>query len=166
MGKDTWRVQYMMERVDFHPLKAEYLDQILEIEQMSFPTPWSKQAFLSELQQNSLAYYCVCVLNEKIIGYGGMWIVIDEAHITNVAVHPDYRGKKVGEAMMLHLIGQALIKGAYRMTLEVRPSNFSAQKLYHRMGFEAVGRRRGYYTDTKEDAIIMWKTLIEGSNYN
>lgn len=152
----------MMERVDFLPLRVENLDRILEIEQLSFPTPWSKQAFLSELQQNSLAYYCVCVLDEKIIGYGGMWIVIDEAHITNVAIHPDYRGKKIGEAMMLHLIAQALIKGAFKMTLEVRPSNLSAQKLYRRMGFEAVGRRKGYYTDTKEDAIIMWKTLIEG----
>jgi len=162
MGRDTWRVQYMMGQVDFLPLEAEYLDDILEIEQVSFPTPWSKQAFLSELQQNSLAYYCVCMLNEKIIGYGGMWIIIDEAHITNVAVHPDYRRKKVGEALMLHLIAQALIKGALRMTLEVRPSNISAQKLYQRMGFEAAGRRRGYYTDTKEDAIIMWKTLIEG----
>ncbi|MEL7566080.1 MAG: ribosomal protein S18-alanine N-acetyltransferase [Dehalobacterium sp.] len=150
-----------MGQVRFLPLEAEYLDQILEIEQVSFPTPWSKQAFLSELQQNSLAYYCVGMLNEKIIGYGGMWIIIDEAHITNVAVHPDYRGKKVGEALMLHLIAQALIKGALRMTLEVRPSNIAAQSLYQRMGFEAVGRRRGYYTDTKEDAIIMWKTLIE-----
>lgn len=96
MGKDTWRVRYMMDQVDFFPLKAEYVDRILEIEQLSFPTPWSKKAFLSEVEQNSLAYYCVCMSNEKIIGYGGMWLIIDEAHITNVAVHPDFRGKKWG----------------------------------------------------------------------
>lgn len=152
----------MMDQVDFFPLKAEYIDQILEIEKVSFPTPWSKKAFLSEVEQNSLAYYCVCMSNEKIIGYGGMWLIIDEAHITNVAVQPDFRGKKVGEAIMLHLIAQALIKGAFRMTLEVRLSNIRAQALYHKLGFEAAGRRKGYYTDTKEDAIIMWKTLIEG----
>lgn len=168
MGKDLRRVSYMMEleQIDFLPLKEENLEELLKIERVSFPTPWSKQAFLSEINQNSLAYYCICLYHDQIIGYGGMWIIIDEAHVTNVAVHPDFRGQKVGEAIMMHLMGMALIKGAYRMTLEVRPSNFSAQKLYQRIGFKAVGRRKGYYTDTKEDAIIMWKTLIENQNVN
>lgn len=161
MGKEAWSVRQMMEQLGFYPLEAAYLDQILKIERVSFPTPWSKQAFLSELQQNSLAYYCAARSGEQVIGYGGMWIIVDEAHVTNVAVHPDYRGRKVGEAIMLHLITQALMKGALRMTLEVRPSNLPAQKLYQRMGFEAAGRRKGYYTDTNEDAIIMWKTLIK-----
>jgi len=156
----------MMDQVSFLPLKAEYLDQILEIEKTSFPTPWSRQSFLSELRDNSMAYYCVCMLGEKVIGYGGMWIILDEAHITNVAVHPEYRGKRIGEGIILHLTSQALMKGAFRMTLEVRPSNFSAIKLYKRMGFEAAGRRKGYYTDTKEDAIIMWKTLISCQSNN
>lgn len=151
----------MIEQLEFFPLKAEDVDQIVEIEQVSFPTPWSKKAFLSEVEQNSLAHYYVCVFDGKIIGYGGMWLILDEAHITNVAVHPDFRGKKVGKAIMLHLIAQALIKGIFRMTLEVRTSNSKAQNLYQKLGFESAGRRKGYYTDTKEDAIIMWKTLIE-----
>ncbi|MGI6683960.1 MAG: ribosomal protein S18-alanine N-acetyltransferase [Bacillota bacterium] len=149
-----------MDRVVFLPLREECLNQVLEIEQVSFPTPWSRQSFLGELNDNAMAYYCVAMLDERVIGYGGMWLILDEAHITNVAVHPDYRGKRIGEGIMIHLMKQALIQGAYRMTLEVRPSNLSAIKLYQRMGFEAAGRRKGYYTDTKEDAIIMWKTLL------
>jgi len=150
----------MMEGIQFLPLKEEHLDQILKIEQVSFPTPWSRHSFMSEIKDNSLAYYCACMLDETVIGYGGMWIILDEAHVTNVAVHPAYRGKRIGEGIMLHLITKALAQGAYRMTLEVRPSNLPARKLYQRLGFETVGRRKGYYTDTKEDAIIMWKTLI------
>ncbi|ATW25569.1 ribosomal protein S18-alanine N-acetyltransferase [Candidatus Formimonas warabiya] len=151
----------MIDEIVFYPLKSEHLDQVLEIEQVSFPTPWSKQSFTSELLENALAYYCGCFLDGKLIGYGGMWVIIDEAHITNIAVHPYYRGKRVGEAVIFHLMAQAMAKGAYKMTLEVRPSNISAQKLYLRLGFNAVGRRKGYYTDTKEDAIIMWKDLID-----
>ncbi|WP_338031985.1 ribosomal protein S18-alanine N-acetyltransferase [Dehalobacterium formicoaceticum] len=151
----------MMMDIDFVPLQEEDLEQVIKIEQCSFPTPWSKQAFISEIYDNSLSYYCVGKLDGQVITYGGMWIIIDEAHVTNIAVHPDYRGRKIGENLLLHLIVQGIMRGALRMTLEVRPSNLSAQKLYQRMGFEAAGLRRGYYTDTKEDAIIMWKTLVE-----
>jgi ribosomal-protein-alanine N-acetyltransferase len=150
----------MIGQLKYVPLRAEYLDQVLEIERVSFPTPWSKQSFLSELHDNSMAYYIVCMLDEKVIGYGGMWIILDEAHITNVAVHPEHRGKRIGQGIIFYLISKALSLGVCRMTLEVRPSNLSAIKLYQRMGFQAAGRRKGYYTDTKEDAIIMWKTLI------
>jgi len=148
------------EKFHLAPLKPGHLDQVLKIERVSFPTPWSREAFLSELLQNSLAHYFTCFCGDELIGYGGMWIIVDEAHITNVAVHPDYRGQRVGEIIMLHLMAQAMERGAYKMTLEVRPSNLSAQNLYNRLGFEAVGRRKGYYTDTHEDAIIMWRNLI------
>lgn len=150
-----------MENMIFLPLQATYLDEILKIEQVSFPTPWSKQAFLSEINDNALAYYWVSVLNDLIIGYGGMWIILDEAHVTNVAVHPGFRGRGVGRGIMTHLIGQALVLGAFKMTLEVRPSNLAAFHLYEKMGFNIAGRRKGYYTDTKEDGIIMWKTLLD-----
>ncbi|RYD03254.1 hypothetical protein N752_20700 [Desulforamulus aquiferis] len=85
-----------------------------------------------------------------------MWLVLDEAHITNVAVHPEYRGKSIGEALMLEMIQQAIIRGAVRMTLEVRPSNMAARELYKKLGFKEKGLRKKYYTDTNEDAIIMW----------
>ncbi|MDD4753636.1 MAG: ribosomal protein S18-alanine N-acetyltransferase, partial [Desulfitobacteriaceae bacterium] len=137
-----------MDKTKLLPLKPEHLDQVLEIERVSFPTPWSRESFLGELLQNALAYYFACFRDNMLIGYAGMWIIIDEAHITNVAVHPDFRGKKVGEILILHMMAEALKRGAYKMTLEVRPTNDIAIKLYTRMGFESVGRRKGYYTDT------------------
>lgn len=151
----------MTGKLQLFRLQVQHVDQILEIEQVSFPTPWTKGSFLSELLENTLAYYYGCFQEDRLMGYAGMWIIIDEAHITNVAVHPDYRGKKVGEIIMLHMMTQALERGAYKMTLEVRPSNITAQKLYRRLGFESVGRRKGYYTDNQEDAIIMWKDLTK-----
>ncbi|MGI6712133.1 MAG: ribosomal protein S18-alanine N-acetyltransferase [Bacillota bacterium] len=149
-----------MEKISLLPLKPEDIDQVLSIEKVSFPTPWSRESILNELMYNSLAHYYACFRSDKLIGYGGMWIIIDEAHITTIAVHPDYRGRKIGAAIMLHLMAQAIEKGADKITLEVRPSNIAAERLYSQLGFKAVGRRKGYYSDTKEDAIIMWKNLI------
>lgn len=140
----------------------EHLVGVLEVERLSFPTPWSKQAFLGELKENDLAYYYVCLEGHKVVGYAGMWIIFDEAHVTNIAVHPQFRGKKIGKALLLNLLEQALRLGAERITLEVRPSNKIAQELYRKLGFVPVGVRKGYYTDTNEDAIIMWKNLYEG----
>jgi len=88
-----------------------------------------------------------------------MWLILDEAHVTNVAVHPDYRNQRVGELLVRCLTVNALENGAVRMTLEVRPSNLPAIALYQRLGFHSVGRRKGYYTDTNEDALIMWREL-------
>lgn len=160
MGTSTWKVLFMSGKLQVVPLKTEHLDQVLDIERASFPTPWSRQSFLGELLHNNVAYYFGCISDEKMIGYAGMWIIIDEAHITNVAVHPNHRGQKIGHILMLHLMAQALERGVHKMTLEVRPSNIYAQKLYTCLGFEGVGRRKGYYSDNNEDAIIMWKDLI------
>lgn len=143
------------------PMREEHLMGVLEVEQLSFPTPWSKQAFLGELRDNELAHYYVCLQGEKVAGYAGMWIIYDEAHVTNIAVHPDFRGQKIGKALMLTLMEHALRLGAERITLEVRPSNKVAQELYRKLGFRPVGVRKGYYTDTNEDAIIMWRNLFE-----
>jgi len=89
-----------------------------------------------------------------------MWIIVDEAHITNIAVAPAYRGKKLGELILKGLLELAKLKGAVRMSLEVRVSNDRAQKLYKRIGFASAGIRPGYYIDTNEDAIIMWKEIV------
>ncbi len=94
-----------------------------------------------------------------MIGYGGMWIIIDEAHVTNIAVCPAYRGRKFGERLLRRLIAEAIAQGAGKMTLEVRVSNYQAQGLYRKLGFADAGLRRGYYTDNQEDALIMWATL-------
>jgi ribosomal-protein-alanine N-acetyltransferase len=94
-----------------------------------------------------------------IIGYAGLWLILDEAHVTSVAVHPDYRGRRLGELLFNVLIQEAVYLGADRMTLEVRVSNHAARQLYKRLGFVSAGIRKGYYNDNQEDAIIMWKHL-------
>jgi ribosomal-protein-alanine N-acetyltransferase len=133
------------------------LDAVMGIERHSFPTPWSRAAFQSELMENTVATYLVLEFHDRVVAYGGMWVILDEAHITNVAVHPDMRGYHFGEAMMRGLMDRARELGARRMTLEVRRSNLVAQNLYRKLGFVQLGVRRGYYTDTHEDALIMWK---------
>ena len=131
------------------------IDNVLMVEERSFTVPWSRVGFASEMK-NELAYYLVMVDRGTIIGYAGMWIIVDEAHVTNVAILPEYRGRKIGEKLMSGLIERAKDRGALSMTLEVRTSNTVALGLYAKFGFAPRGIRRNYYTDTQEDAIIMW----------
>ncbi|MGI6224769.1 MAG: ribosomal protein S18-alanine N-acetyltransferase [Peptococcales bacterium] len=156
----------MPELTGFRLRKMELgdIDQVVEIENVSFPTPWSTFAFTCELLDNNFANYLVLTLDNDqntIIGYGGMWIILDEAHVTNIAIAPSYRGKRLGEYLLREMMVRALAKGAEKMTLEVRVSNTNAQKLYKRLGFKATGLRKGYYLDNDEDAIIMWVDLFE-----
>lgn len=145
--------------LELQPMQAKHLNGVLSIERVSFPSPWSRQAFLGEIYHNEFASYFVCLKDGQVIGYGGMWVVLDEAHITNIAVHPDYRGQKVGKFILEGLLHQAALSGANRVTLEVRASNKIAQRLYANAGFVHTGIRKGYYTDTGEDALLMWKPL-------
>lgn len=133
------------------------LDEVLAIERQSYPTPWSRHAFTSELTANVYAHYFTARLDGKLVGYFGMWVFFDEAHITNIAVHPDFRRQGIGEQMMRFAFKKARELGATKMTLEVRLSNHGAQALYRKLGFQDRGIRKGYYSDTNEDAIIMWK---------
>lgn len=151
------------EEIRYRLMKVQDIEQIMEVERASFTTPWSADAFMNELTNNHFAYYIVAEIGQRAIGYCGVWIIIDEAHITNVAVHPDYRGKKIGEFLMTHIITLSMSYGAKKMTLEVRVSNKVAQALYQKFGFEEQGIRKGYYTDNQEDAIIMWVN-IDDSN--
>lgn len=146
--------------IQFRQAAIEDVAAILEVERASFTVPWSRQAFCGELDNNLYARYIVAELGDKIIGYAGMWIILDEGHVTNIAIHPDYRGRHYGEAMVRQLMKLARDCGAVKMTLEVRVSNMIAQALYKKLGFEARGRRKGYYADNNEDAIIMWKDEI------
>nr|WP_048569209.1 ribosomal protein S18-alanine N-acetyltransferase [Clostridium cylindrosporum] len=132
------------------------IDDVVEIEALSFTTPWSKNAFNLELTNNKNALYRVIKVHDKVIAYGGMWILFDEAHITNIAVHPEYRGAGFGNIIMKDMI--EVCKGAKMsaMTLEVRVSNTPAINLYKKFGFVSVATRKGYYQDTGEDALIMW----------
>jgi len=143
--------------VIIRPMRKEDVEEVLEIEKLSFSTPWSKEAFISEVTKNSCAKYIVAEVDNKIVGYGGFWVVVDEGHITNIAVHPEYRSKGIGSKIMEGLIELAKKNGIISMTLEVRESNIVAQHLYAKFGFRPLGRRKGYYQDNNEDAIIMWK---------
>ena len=135
------------------------LDRIVEIEQLSFTLPWSRPSFYQELTNNPYARYIVMEHDGQIIGYCGMWLVMDEAHITNIAVLPQFRGKKLGEALMRQAMTLAREEGAQTMTLEVRVSNTVAQSLYRKLGFLNGGIRKRYYSDNQEDALVMWVKL-------
>ncbi|MBI2122878.1 MAG: ribosomal protein S18-alanine N-acetyltransferase, partial [Armatimonadetes bacterium] len=128
----------------------------LEIERESFLTPWPRDAYVQELKENRLASYFIARVDDETVGYCGMWVILDEAHVTTLAVDPKYRGMHIGERLLLVLIDAAVERGARWMTLEVRRSNLTAQKLYKKYGFREIGTRKAYYSDNREDAIIMW----------
>lgn len=137
-------------------MRKEDIDEILEIEKTSFPSPWTREAFLAELREKDSSCFLVAKSEGKVVGYAGFWLIFDEAHITSLAVHPEYRRKKIGEKLIRFLLKLAVSKGAKRATLEVRPSNLAAQNLYRKFDFEIGGIQKGYYSDTGEDALIMW----------
>lgn len=145
--------------VRFRAMSEEDVPVICEIEKESFTTPWTAGAFHNELTNNQFAKYIVLEYDGEIAGYGGMWLIMEEAHVTNIAIRQKYRGQKLGERLLTEMQQKASLFGAQRMTLEVRPSNEIAQRLYEKKGFRSVGVRRGYYTDNHEDAIIMWADL-------
>ncbi|AXM88693.1 ribosomal-protein-alanine N-acetyltransferase [Anoxybacillus ayderensis] len=145
--------------VSFRFMTLQDLDRIVEIEQLSFTLPWSRSSFYQELTNNRYARYIVMEHDGQIIGYCGMWLVMDEAHITNIAVLPEFRGKKLGEALMKQAMALAREEGAQTMTLEVRVSNTVAQSLYRKLGFLNGGIRKRYYSDNQEDALVMWVKL-------
>lgn len=148
-----------MNRGIVRPMHLDDLKAILEIERVSFSTPWSLEAFTVELTDNEYARYLCLELEGQVIGYMGLWFILDEGHITNIAITPDRRGQHWGEYLMRSVMETMLVQGMERMTLEVRVSNSTAQSLYKRLGFTIAGVRKGYYVDTKEDAMIMWAEL-------
>jgi len=141
------------------PMLISDLEAILEIERVSFSTPWSLQSFKTELIDNEYARYLCLELDSQVIGYMGLWFILDEGHITNIAIAPYYRGQHWGEFLVRYVMEKMMGQGMERMTLEVRVSNSPALSLYKRLGFTIAGVRKGYYADTGEDAIIMWAEL-------
>jgi ribosomal-protein-alanine N-acetyltransferase len=125
------------------------------IERASFTTPWPGHAYRQELEVNRLAHYLVATLAGEIVAYGGIWLMVDEAHVTTFAVHPRYRRRRIGERLLLSLLDLAVDRHAREATLEVRLSNLAARRLYEKYGFRPVGIRPRYYSDNQEDALIM-----------
>lgn len=136
-------------------MRPEDLDEVLAIERVSFSMPWTRGAFLYEMQQNRVARCLVVREAARVIGYVCLWEIADEMHITNVAVHPDWRRQGIGRALLGSVLADARTRHLRVVVLEVRPSNREAITLYEFFGFRVVGRRRGYYYDTGEDALIM-----------
>ncbi len=134
------------------------IPRILMIENCSFPSPWTYQAFSSELK-NKFAVYFVVLADNEIVGYAGMWLCPGEAHVTTVAVHPEFRGRGLGKLLMKTLIEYSRVRGAATMVLEVRPSNVAALNLYKSLGFRQIGWRKNYYIETREDALVMLRNL-------
>ena len=128
---------------------------VLEIERLSFSSPWPAYAFEQELTANRLAHYLVARLDDRVVAFGGIWLMVDEAHITTFGVHPDHRRRGIGRRLLLRLAERAIELGSARMTLEVRVSNLPAQALYRSFAFRVAGRRIAYYSDDGEDALVM-----------
>jgi ribosomal-protein-alanine N-acetyltransferase len=142
-------------RVVVEPMRLGDVAAVHDIERLSFRTPWPAYAFEQELTGNRLASYLVARAGETVVGFAGVWMMVDEAHITTFGVHPDWRRQAIGRQLLLGLTDLAISIGARRMTLEVRESNLGARALYSAFGFEVTGRRPGYYTDDGEDALVM-----------
>ena len=140
------------------------IKRIAELEKICFPTePWSENMIKADIVDNDQATYYVCDMSDEgvpkeqaVVGYVGVWQILDEGHITNVAIAPEYRRRHIAESLILVMMTQTLKKGVKSWTLEVRASNEAAINLYTKRGFLAEGIRRGYYQDNNEDAIIMW----------
>lgn len=145
----------------YRRMTADDIEGVYEVEVSAFEDPWSYSSPKGELK-NKLSRYIVAEEDDgKIVGYVGAWYILDEAHITNVAVHKDFRGKKIGNGLIEALIDMCDRDKMASITLEVRAGNFVAQGLYKKYDFLAGGVRKEYYTNNKEDAIIMWKQLRE-----
>ncbi len=153
------------------PMAVSDLGDVMVIERLSFSSPWSERAYRFEIEQNENSVMLVvrpafplslwdrirgrAGVRSPVLGYGGLWLLVDEAHISTIAVHPQWRSKGLGELVLLSLVEQGAERGMQNATLEVRVSNEVAQGLYHKLGFEIAGRQKRYYSDNNEDAFIM-----------
>ena len=141
------------------PMTKRDIARVYEIEVQSFRSPWSKLSLLGELHNNVARYY-VAEEEGRVVGYGGMWLMFDEAHITNIAIAPEARGRHLGRYLLYGMMAAAHGRGAERMTLEVRETNVRAQNLYYSFDFEKEGFRKRYYEDTGEGALLLWNQDI------
>lgn len=136
------------------------VDGISSLENICFSHPWTRGMLYNDICENEITEYLVAKTGDMYIGYAGMWIVVDEAHVTNVCTHPDYRRSGIATQLIKKLMEIAVAKKVNSMTLEVRVSNVSAMKLYEKMGFHIYGKRKNYYSDNGEDAYVLWNETI------
>jgi ribosomal-protein-alanine N-acetyltransferase len=137
-------------------MKRRHLKGVMAIERQVYPRPWSPSLFLSEMSETNNRAYLVARMGRDVVGYGGVICYGDEAHVTTIAVDPVHHRHKIGTRLMYELLREAVAMGARAVSLEVRMSNWGAQRMYGRFGFRPVGVRKGYYQETGEDALVMW----------
>ena len=151
--------------IELVPMRRRHVGQVLDIERRVYPRPWTMTLFLSEIVQRSTRYYLVAKAHRRVVGYAGLMVFGDEAHVTNIAVDPDHHRRKVAARLLFALVTEAHRRGASACTLEVRVTNHAAQALYHQFGFAPVGIRKNYYAETGEDALIMWAEGLQTTSY-
>lgn len=149
-----------MKFMEFRKMTLDDIDEIVEIEKEAFSMPWSRMSFEHELKTNKLAKYYVMADKQGVVSYCGFWIIMDEAHITNIACSKEFRRCGYTKTLMQEVESILKGEGISRITLEVRVSNEAAINLYHGLGYKDAGKRPNYYTDNNEDALIMWKTIV------
>jgi ribosomal-protein-alanine N-acetyltransferase len=153
----------MTEEIKFNEMTMAHIEQVMEIENASFATPYSRKMMEDEVD-NKLSHYLVAELDGQVVAFGGFWHICDEGHIINIAVSPQHRRMGLGEKLLAKLIQRAKELEINSMTLEVRVSNVAAQGLYSKLGFVTAGIRKQYYEDNREDAIIMWNNDINSTD--
>ncbi|MGH2830383.1 MAG: ribosomal protein S18-alanine N-acetyltransferase [Actinomycetota bacterium] len=141
--------------IELTPMKRRHVRDVLAIERLVYPRPWSAALFFSELSQKSSRTYLVAVHEKEVAGYGGLMCHLDEGHITTIAVHPDMQHHGIGARILYALTDDARRRTMRTLALEVRVANWAAQRLYSWFGFQPVGIRRNYYAETGEDALVM-----------
>ena len=145
----------------FRKLGIDDVAEVHHLEKLSFSRPWSRESYEHELGDNPMANFYGLFDEDKLIAFAGYWLVLDEGHIANVAVHPAYRRQGFGELLMRKMMVMCQSQGGAKMTLEVRKRNYPARDMYYKLGFEKTGERPGYYQDPKDDALIMWLSFPE-----
>ena len=148
------------------PMRRRHLRSVLQIEAQVYPRPWTLGLFLSELNLHAARSYFVARVGGRVVGYGGLMLSMEDAHITTLAVEPAWQRHKLGQRLMVVLIREAVRRGAKNLTLEVRVSNEAAKGLYRRFGLAPAGLRKGYYLESGEDAIVMWAHDIDDAAYS
>jgi [ribosomal protein S18]-alanine N-acetyltransferase len=147
-------------------MRRRHLRGVMAIERQVYPRPWSPNLFLSEMSESRNRCYLVARMDREVVGYAGMICYGDEAHVTNIAVDPLHHRHKIASRLLHDIIRQAIEMGALAVSLEVRVTNWGAQRLYGRFGFRPVGVRKNYYQEINEDALIMWLDDIRGVAYD
>ena len=151
--------------VEITRMRRRHLKGVMAIEHQVYPRPWSPNLFLSEMNEFRNRTYLVAKIGKDVVGYGGVMCYGEEAHITTIAVDPMHHRKKIGTRVLYELVQEGLRLGAKAASLEVRVSNWGAQRLYGQFGFRPVGVRKNYYQETNEDAVVMWADEISSPGY-